>query len=204
MLYWFVRIITGLLVRLFFVLDIKGRENLPLSGAYIIASNHRSNLDPVILAASIERKLFFLAKAELFENRIAEFLLQHLNCIRLRRSGEDKPALRQGLKALRSGKVLLLFPEGTRSKNKRLGRGKTGLSLFAFAAKVPVVPVFVTGTEKALPIGARRIHHSIIRVVFGKPVRPKKDIDCLKRKTEYRNFVDNVMESISAIEEKSS
>jgi 1-acyl-sn-glycerol-3-phosphate acyltransferase len=200
MIYWFVHITTGILSRFLFRVEVRGGENIPEKGAFILASNHRSNIDPVLLATSVNRKLFFLAKAELFENHVISFILKKLNCIELRRSGEDKAALKKGLKVLRSGRGLLLFPEGKRSKDNFLGRGKPGLSLFAFATGVTVVPVFITGTEKVLPIGSRMISLSKIIVVFGEPLYAKKNIDHNARKSEYQHFVDKIMEAIAILE----
>jgi 1-acyl-sn-glycerol-3-phosphate acyltransferase len=200
MLYWLVHITAGILSRCLFSVEIRGGENIPEKGAFILASNHRSNIDPVLLATSVNRKLFFLAKAELFENHVISFILKKLNCIELRRSGEDKAALKKGLKVLRSGRGLLLFPEGKRSKDNFLGRGKPGLSLFAFATGVTVVPVFITGTEKVLPIGSRMISLSKIIVVFGEPLYAKKNIDHNARKSEYQHFVDKIMEAIAILE----
>jgi 1-acyl-sn-glycerol-3-phosphate acyltransferase len=200
MLYWLVHITAGILSRCLFSVEIRGGENIPEKGAFILASNHRSNIDPVLLATSVNRKLFFLAKAELFENHVISFILKKLNCIELRRSGEDKAALKKGLKVLRSGRGLLLFPEGKRSKDNFLGRGKPGLSLFAFATGVTVVPVFITGTEKVLPIGSRMISLSKIIVVFGEPLYAKKNIDHNARKLGYRHFIDKIMEGIAILE----
>jgi 1-acyl-sn-glycerol-3-phosphate acyltransferase len=200
MIYWFVHITTGILSRFLFRVEVIGGENIPEKGAFILASNHRSNIDPAILATSINRKLFFLAKAELFENHVISFILKKLNCIELRRSGEDKTALKKGLKVLRVGKGLLLFPEGKRSKDNFLGRGKPGLSLFAFATGVAVVPAFITGTEKVLPIGSRMISLSKIIVVFGEPLYAKKNIAHNARKLGYRHFVDKIMEGIAILE----
>jgi 1-acyl-sn-glycerol-3-phosphate acyltransferase len=200
MFYWFIHIITGILSRFLFSLKVEGIENIPGEGAFIIASNHRSNLDPVVLAVSTSRKLFFLAKAELFENPITGLIFKNLNCIELKRQGEDKVALKRGLEKLRSGRGLLLFPEGTRSRDASLGKGKSGLSLFAFATGAPVIPAFVTGTEKALPIASRMISLTNIRVAFGRPLYAKQGIDHKKRKIEYQNFVDEIMKGIMAIE----
>ena len=110
MLYCFVHITAGILFRCLFSVEIRGRENISEKGAFILSSNHKSNIDPVLLATSVKRKLFFLAKAELFENHAISFILKKLNCIELRRSGEDKTALKKGLKILRAGIGLLLFP----------------------------------------------------------------------------------------------
>jgi 1-acyl-sn-glycerol-3-phosphate acyltransferase len=200
MIYWLVHITTGILSRCLFRVKTRGGENIPERGAFILASNHRSNIDPVLLATSVNRKLFFLAKAELFENRVISFILKKLNCIELKRSGEDKTALKKGLKILRAGRGLLLFPEGTRSKDNSLGRAKPGLSLFAFATGVAVIPAFITGTEKVLPIGSRMISLSKIIIEFGEPLYAKKNIDHKARKSEYQHFVDRIMEAIATLE----
>ncbi|MDD5504293.1 MAG: lysophospholipid acyltransferase family protein [Candidatus Omnitrophica bacterium] len=201
MFYWFVQIIIGILARFLFRFKIQGGENIPSKGGFILASNHRSNLDPVILSVCIDRKLFFLAKAELFENNVSKRILRRLNCIELTRSGEDKAALKKGIRLLHDGKGLLLFPEGTRSRDNRLGRARPGISLFAFTTGVAVIPVYVTGTEKALPIGSRMIKpDAAIRVVFGRPLYARKDMPHGARKAGYQAFADSIIDGISNIE----
>jgi 1-acyl-sn-glycerol-3-phosphate acyltransferase len=200
MTYWFVQVIVGVLSRLLFRLEVKGMENIPSAGPFMLASNHRSNLDPPILAVSIRRKLYFLTKAELFDKPMLGSILKKLNCIELKRSGEDKEALKKGLKILDAGRGLLIFPEGKRSRDNILAKGKAGLSLFAFKTGVPVTPVFITGTENVLPIGARFISPSKVRVVFGSPLYAEKGIERKRRKPEYQNFVDRIMGAIADLE----
>ena len=144
--YWFVQLITKALSRILFSLEVEGKENIPERGAFIIAGNHCSNLDPPIIAVSVSRKLSFLAKRELFENKAFANILDNLNCIALDRMGIGKSVIKQSINVLNSGRGLLVFPEGTRSIDGKFGKGKAGVSVLAFASGAPVVPAFIDGT----------------------------------------------------------
>jgi len=195
MFYWISYTLVHILLRLFFGLKITGSENIPKKGAFILAGNHISHIDPPLLAVSIKRKLCFLTKAELFENRFFGLMLRHLNCVPLERDGVGKSALRIGLKTLRRNGALLIFPEGTRSRDGNIGTAKNGISLFAIDTDTPVIPAFVKGTDKALPPGAKAIKISPVSVVFGKAVYPPRP-DRQNRKEQYQNFANRIMDEI--------
>ncbi len=153
-----------------FSLKVSGQENVPRHGPLIFASNHASHLDPVVLGCSSPRRVTFMARNTLWNGFWMTLFMDSMECIPLRRGESDVWAIREAVRRLRKGAVLGLYPEGTRSEDGRLGKAKRGIGLLATLAKVPIVPVVVTGTREALPKGAKGLGKSKIRVAFGKPI----------------------------------
>lgn len=203
--YWFVQIATYIIANLLFRIKISGLENLPRQGAFILASNHKSHLDPIIIAGASTRKLHFIAKKELVKAKFVGSIMNWLSMVLINREGVDRTALKHGLRLLHSGRVLALFPEGTRSKDGRLGRAHAGVALFALTARVPVIPAFVSGTERALPAGSHRIRiGSRIGVVFGKPIAPYDIADRSNKKAAYQELTNRVMQEIANLGKKAA
>lgn len=123
-----------------------GKENLPATGGVIIASNHVSNLDPVIMGCTFDRRVSYLAKEELFKNPIFGWYISKLEAFPIKRGAGDRGAIREALKILESGRCFGIFPEGTRSKNGELQEGKAGAAMLALKAKVPVLPIGIKGS----------------------------------------------------------
>lgn len=172
---WFV----GLLFRLIWRPTVIGVRNIPRSGPVIIASNHRSFIDSVVIPLVVPRRVRFLAKAEYFEGRglrgwgVALFF-RVVDAVPIKRTGhrDALASLDAGLEVLREGTAFGIYPEGTRSRDGRLYRGRTGVGWLAMASGAPVVPVTLVGTERIQPIGARVPRIRRIRVVFHDAVDP--------------------------------
>lgn len=160
-IYTFSKGFFAFLFKIFSRWEIRGIEHVPLEGPIILASNHRSNLDPVVIAAAAPRKLSFLAKEELFRIPLVSWYIKQFDSLPVKRGSGDRGAFKAALKALEEGKVFAIFPEGTRSKTKELLPPKPGVAMIALKAKVPVVPVAISGTER---LGGK------IRVTFGEPL----------------------------------
>ncbi|WP_027702007.1 lysophospholipid acyltransferase family protein [Metaclostridioides mangenotii] len=135
--------------KVFFRYEIIGAENIPKEGNLVIASNHKSNFDPVFLAASIlNREIAAVAKKELFDIKILGFILKKLNVIPINRDKPDVSTVKNILKAVKNGYVLGIFPEGKRIKGDEFGDAKAGLALFAIKSKADVVPVSIISNYK--------------------------------------------------------
>ncbi len=136
-------------IRTCFPAKIIGKENLP-KGACIISSNHTSNLDAILLALHTWEKKYYLAKKELFSNKMSSSFYKSLGCIKIDREKSDVNAIKNSLKVLKDGKKLVIFPEGTRvnKENMEMGEVKHGVAMFATKAKVPVVPMFISRKPK--------------------------------------------------------
>ena len=140
-----------------------GLENLPEEGAFVLCANHLSALDPICISARLPGKvdLAFLAKKELFENKFLKLLIDALGAIPVDRGGADIAAIRASMQALKDGKCLLIFPQGTRSKDNTPTPMLSGASMIALRGGVPVVPCYIDGPYKLFrPIEIR----------FGKPI----------------------------------
>ncbi len=148
-MFHFVQILLALPVRFLFPTKIIGKENIP-KGACILSSNHTSNMDAVILAVKTWEKKYYLAKKELFQNKVFGFFLTKLGAIKIDRQSNDLTAIKNCLKVLKDNKKLVIFPEGTRvhNENMELGEVKHGVAMFAVKAKVPIVPIFIMKKPK--------------------------------------------------------
>jgi 1-acyl-sn-glycerol-3-phosphate acyltransferase len=140
--YPFGKFICGLFFRLGWRLHVEGVEHIPAEGPVIIASNHRSLADPPLIGAGIPRVVHFLAKKELFEFKPFGWLITRLNAHPLNRAA-GIGALKDAQEILEQGGVVILFPEGRRSKTEELQKPKHGVGMIAVRAKVPVVPAYI-------------------------------------------------------------
>ncbi|MCM8766355.1 MAG: 1-acyl-sn-glycerol-3-phosphate acyltransferase [Candidatus Omnitrophica bacterium] len=172
MFYYLIWWICYFVFKILFRYQIFGKEHLPREGPYIIAANHLSFLDPVALGLVTRKKLNFLAREDLFNNRIFALLIRSLGAIPLKREYQDIGALRQGIRILKKNKILVVFPEGKRALNGELGKPLLGVGFLAQQTKVKVVPVYLKGTDLALPVGACFIRLKQISAWIGKPVEP--------------------------------
>jgi len=155
MFYSIARAIAWIILKIFWRMKVEGFENIPQSGGLIIASNHVSYLDPAVLVASLNRKIYFIAKKEVFKNTFVSFILKNLNAFSVDRENVDMLAFKKAINILREEKVLGIFPEGTRSSNGELQELKLGAIKIAMKTGVPILPVGITGTHKIYPRGVK-------------------------------------------------
>ena len=201
MLYEILKLLLVFLMRAWFGLRVRGAEHIPSSGPALIVSNHQSILDPPVIGGAARRQIYFLAKAELFRNPLFGWLFRALHARPVRREGSDPRALRTAALLLEEGKALLIFPEGTRSLDGRLGEGKPGVGMLAITSGAPVVPAYVSGTLEALPKGAGWPRRSQVSVSFGPALHFKAPIS-VGRKESYREAVEEMMRGIAQLKEQ--
>jgi 1-acyl-sn-glycerol-3-phosphate acyltransferase len=176
--YWVLKtLILGPILRLLFRPWVEGEENIPAEGAAIFASNHLSFSDSIFLPLVVSRRVTFLAKSDYFtgrglKGRATAAFLKGAGQLSVDRSGgrAGQAAVNSGLKVLRRGELLGIYPEGTRSPDGRLYRGRTGVARMALQAGCPVLPVAMIGTDKAQPSGKRVPKIMRIGVRIGKPL----------------------------------
>lgn len=166
-LYSFVRALFRLVFSVFFRWRIVGSENIPASGGAIIAANHISNWDPPVIGTAIARPLHFMAKEELFGNAVLRRIITSLGAFPVRRGAADRNAIRTAITLLEEGKLLGLFPEGTRSKSGKLGEPEQGLAMIAIKTGVPVVPAAIIGTNRVF---SANCWFPRFEVHFAKPI----------------------------------
>jgi len=176
--YWLLKgIFLGPILRAVFRPWLSGEENVPVEGGAILASNHLSFSDSIFLPLMLRRRVTFLAKADYFtgrgiKGRLTAAFIKGVGQLPLDRSGggASNAALATGLRVLGGGDLLGIYPEGTRSPDGRLYRGKTGVARMALEARVPVLPVAMIGTDKVQPIGRIMPHLGRVGIVIGAPL----------------------------------
>ncbi len=168
MVYWTAYYISLFCSKIFFPIFSHGLENLPQQGAYILASNHVSNLDPVILRLSTKHKLNFLAKEALFTNKIFGALLMCLGAFPIRRDSADVGALKEAIRRLKKGHPLLIFPEGTRKVESK--ENHPGIGFIVAKSGVPVIPAYIIGSDQVLAPGQKIPLRRKVSVFYGKPI----------------------------------
>jgi 1-acyl-sn-glycerol-3-phosphate acyltransferase len=153
-----------------FDLQVFGRRNVPKTGGVILAANHQSYLDPVMVATWLQRPVCFMARSSLFENRHFGWFIRELHAYPVRLGEGDIGAVKETIRLLQEGHVLNIYPEGTRSLDGEIKKMEKGIALVIRKAKVPVVPVAIDGSFQAWPKGHKLFHPQRIRVKFGKPM----------------------------------
>jgi 1-acyl-sn-glycerol-3-phosphate acyltransferase len=180
---------------------ITGIENVPRGGGLLIASNHLSFVDSVVLPIVAPRKVVFLAKAEYFENPLSRAWFEGLGMVPVDRD-DTKAAMASldiALEVLGRGEAFGIYPEGTRSRDGRLYRGRTGVAQLALTAGVPVVPVGLQGTENIQPIGHRFPRRAKVTIRFGKPIDFTGRFEGVPKGRARREATDEIMREIRAL-----
>jgi len=156
--------------------DVKGRENVPKTGGAILVSNHLNNADPCILPGALNRRLVIMAKKEMFRWPIISLLFRLIGSFPVDRQGADLAAIREAQAVVHDGNLLLMFPEGTRSKDRKMHQGFAGTALVAYRTGAPIVPIAITGTEhlKWPLLFFRPFMGPRVTITFGKPFYPPK------------------------------
>ncbi|MCG3205934.1 MAG: 1-acyl-sn-glycerol-3-phosphate acyltransferase [Elusimicrobia bacterium] len=187
-LYRFSRFVCWIFFKIIWRLHISGEEHIPKQGAVIIAANHRSLADPPLVGVSMKRMVHFIAKEELFRFRPFGWLISNLNAHPLRRGGGDVRAFKTARKILGAGEVLILFPEGRRSKTEELQPAKPGVGMLAALSECPVVPTYIknSGFLKQL---------KPVSILFGSPLYFRDHPD-------YQSMAEAVMREISVLKSR--
>lgn len=190
--YQFAKTVVKIFLKPKYKVNESGTENIPKSGPVIICSNHISNYDPPIVGMTCPRPIHFLAKEELFENKIFGYILKKVHAFPIKRGMKDRNALRNGLHVLKEGHVLGLFPEGTRSKTGEIKRGLAGAGFFALRSKAEVVPCAIVGSYQS---------KDPLHVIYGKPI----DMEPMRKdKLSAQEVTDIIMEEIRKLKENHS
>jgi len=205
MLYPVSRFVLVPLARAIYRPRVIGKANVPKRGAVILASNHLSFIDSVVIPLTAPRRVVFLAKAAYFtgtgiRGALSRAWFNALGMIPVER-GDTRAAqdsLDAALEVLRQGEAFGIYPEGTRSRDGRLYRGRTGVAWLALTAQVPVVPVGLIGTENIQPVGASFPRLAKVTVRFGDPI-PVEEYQGMPAGKARRLLTDRVMEAIAAL-----
>jgi 1-acyl-sn-glycerol-3-phosphate acyltransferase len=170
-------VLLGPLLKALWPTKVTGAENVPATGGAILASNHLAVADSFFMPLRVRRRVTFPAKSEYFtekgvKGRLKKWFFTGVGQIPIDRSGGTaaQAALDTATRLLREGNLLGIYPEGTRSPDGRLHKGKTGVARIALEAGVPVIPVAMIGTEKVNPIGSKTWRPRRLEIHFGKPL----------------------------------
>lgn len=175
--------------------QIKGLENLPTEGPVIIACNHLSLWDPIIVGCAMSRPVYFMAKEELFKLPVLGKILPEIGAFPVKRGQGDISAIRKSIAVLKEGKVLGIFPEGTRSKTGELQEALAGIVLIMEKGKAPVLPVKVIGSK-----GLLKQKRGKIGIIIGKPFYAEK-IQVPQDITDRRSWLANeIMQVVNQME----
>ena len=178
-----------------------GRENVPKKGAFVFASNHSSYFDPILLGASLYRSLNYMARENLFWKPLFGWAMRQVHAFPVKRDSGDLGALKQALRILKDGRPLVIFPEGTRSRDKTLRRAKPGIGFIVAKAGVPVIPAYIDGSLEALPGSLKTLNQHPVAVYIGKPINFDLN-NGLKGKEAYQKISDEIMKSIAALRDE--
>lgn len=167
-LYQRLRVVVAWLCRRLYRVEVEGASNIPPTGAYVLAANHNSSIDPALVTLTTERPIRFVARAELWQPGLRR-LLDALGAIPIRRGEGDRVAIRRAMRLLEAGELVAIFPQGTvlRFKNRRFRRGAARVAL---ATGAPLVPVRLLDTAAAFSIVPPRLGFPRLRVVVGEPL----------------------------------
>lgn len=192
----FYKIISFLLkpfMKIFFPYEIKGKENIEkLPEGYIMCLNHLSAWDPLFIIASHPQPIYFMAKAEIFRNKLVGYIISKLGVFAVERGKGDKQAINRATEICSSGKNLGIFVEGTRSKTGEFLRPRSGAALLAMQTKTDILPVCITGTSKDNRV---RIFKKTI-ISYGKILKAEEYFSNNESRSALKNSTNLIMESI--------
>jgi len=185
--YRIIRVLAAIIFRIIFRIDVQGKENIIKDGKLILCSNHISVLDPIMLAIAIPRPISFMAKKELFSNKIFGKIISMLGAFPVDRAGSDLSAIRSSLKVLKEENILGIFPEGTRVKEIDIDTAKPGIGLIAVKSKSPVMPIYI---ESKYNIFGK------VNINIGKPLYFDEYHDKKLNTGHYKEISKDIMQSI--------
>ncbi|MBI5207958.1 MAG: 1-acyl-sn-glycerol-3-phosphate acyltransferase [Candidatus Firestonebacteria bacterium] len=201
-IYYLTHIISWIICKIFFRLEVKGIENIPKQGSVLLVSNHVSNMDPIFIPTAVWRRIFnFMAKEELFSNPIIAAYFRKIKMFPIKRGKGDLKAIKTSIDILNRGELLLMFPEGTRSKTGELLPAQPGSALIALKSNATIVPAFISGSEKVLPKGAKMIRLKKITVYFGKSFNLEKYKNAIDSKENYKIIGEEIMKRIAELKD---
>ncbi len=174
LLWKIIQIIARIWTTLMFDLKTYGRNNVPAKGGVLLAANHQSYLDPVLVSVHLKRPVSFMAKYQLFENPRFAWFIRQLHAFPVRQGEGDIAAVKESIRRLNEGEVLNIYPEGTRTLDGEIRPMEKGIALVIRKARVPVIPVTIDGSFESWPKGSKMFHRHPIRIIYGKPMHMDK------------------------------
>ncbi len=183
--------------RWLFKLTADHADHVPQTGSVLVVANHASYLDPPLVGAPIRhRDTYYMARANLFRIPGIRWLLKAIHAFPVKTKGDWREGMEQAFQLFDRGEVVVVFPEGTRTRDGNLQKGKPGIGWLAYRAKVTVVPAYISGTYEALPRGSLMIKSSRVKVVFGPPLDLTQWYQGPEVRETYQRIADEMIEGI--------
>jgi len=188
-----------LFFKLYLGFKIVGRENVPKKNAFIFVSNHVSYFDPILLGTSVHRSLNYMARDTLFKRPCFGWVMGQVHAFPVKRNDSDFRAIKEAIRILSSGKPLVIFPEGTRAKDRSLKSGKPGVGFIVSKLRVPVVPAYIDGSFDALPRSLKTLQRHPVTAYIGKPIIFDLSNFDRKDRDSYQKITDAIMAEIAKL-----
>lgn len=200
--YTLFRIIYRLLFKILFRWEVYGLEHVPAAGGAILAVNHSSALDPALGGVALRRKIWYVGRSSLIRNRLVDFILKCQHMVPIARGEADLGAMKRIIALIKSGEIVLMFPEGTRSADGSLGEGREGIGLFVSHARAGVLPCYISGAWRALPKGCLMPRPRKIRVAYGPMIRHGEFRGCPRGRRGYKLISAMIMSRLAALKKQ--
>lgn len=168
--------------------QVQGRNNIPVLGGAIVAANHSSAWDPILLASALEREIYYMGKEELFKNPVGNWFFTSLHAFPVKRGSVDRKAIRKAIEILESGNLLGIFPEGTRVESGQTVEPQAGVALLALKAKVPVIPVGLVGSRNGRP-----------QAIIGQPLSFEEYYEMKTNSAILENISKRIMQEVNTL-----
>lgn len=194
--YRFLQFLLRIFFRIIYRVEESGREKIPEEGGLILCSNHISYIDPIIIDVFFPRCIFFMAKAEVFENSFIAALSKFFNAFPVNRDTFDRKTLRISLDIINGGEVLGVFPQGTRYPDGYIGEGKKGIGMISIMGDCPIIPVVLSGTNRIIQKPHKRLFFPKVRINYGDVIDIKEIKDKYSNKEAIEKIVDRTMTTL--------
>ncbi|MEA4963950.1 lysophospholipid acyltransferase family protein [Lutispora sp.] len=189
MFYQIIKLLLKPLFNIFYVVRVEGLDNLPEENGYIVCGNHARVIDPILLGVNMPKKIYFMAKNELFKNKLVAFVLKGLGAFPVKRGEADLKSIKTSLKLLQTQQNIGIFPEGTRNTTGEL-KAEPGIAMLAIKSKRPIVPVAIKTDYK--------IFHRT-DIVIGKAINLSEHFDTKLKNEDYKDISLEIMKKIKKL-----
>jgi 1-acyl-sn-glycerol-3-phosphate acyltransferase len=202
-LYRILHLLSFVIFKFFFNLKVTGRHHIPRREGAILASNHASYADILLIGCGIWRRLRYVAKAEMFRGFLVRTLWRYLGGIPINRRGVPRESFKKIFEQIEKGNLVVIFPEGTRSSNGELKEAKLGVGMIAAMSGAKIIPTYISGSDRVLPAHSKKIRIHPISVNYGAPIDFSDLKQTLEGKELYQAISQRIMEKIHDLKVKS-
>jgi 1-acyl-sn-glycerol-3-phosphate acyltransferase len=192
-------LLCNAVARLCFRFQVVGQERVPKRGGVLVAANHASYLDIPLLGSALRRRAWYMGRQDLFGPRVFKWMCRELGWIPIRLNRLDRGGFAKAVALIKEGKVVVIYPEGTRTVDGALQPGKPGLGVIVEETGCPVVPAYIAGAYDVLPTGRAWVRFKPVQVAFGEPIDFTKDRERFPGKEFYRHVSRTVMARIAEV-----